>query len=236
MSLTSQYIERYGHLTKYETLRTLSTTKIPGTLVLEAPEPFPGYLEYYSERPHFSSPLYVYLVVHGRSSLEEVVRATQLARKLYDKPFEAAYTIVRFPNETLEAIRIRKLENFSQIPELQEAFSKSGIVFAKPTKDHNERALLTIKKLFHLNSIGDDMYLDRGEPEQGYFSLPFQVNWDGFRDLVKRVRYNWNTSKSDFALGLFYTNDRIQDVVRVYHPEINIELLSEARRQFLNRI
>ena len=232
----SERIERYGHLIKYETLTNVSSQKIPGTLVLEAPEPFPGYLEYYSERPHASTPLYVYFVIQGYSSLEEVARATQLAATIFKDRFEAAYAEISFANEKLNAIRVRNLDNFEQVPELQEIYSKIGIKFAKRTREINDRALITIKKLFHLTAIQDDIYLDIGERDQGYFVLPFQINWDDFKKLVQRVKYNWNTAKSDFALGFFYTDNKIEDVVRVYNPELTPEFMVEVKRQFMNRI
>ena len=232
----NESIERYGHLIKLETLRTVSSQKIPGTLVLEAPEPFPGYLEYYSERPHFSQPLYVYFVLEGQSTLEEVARATQIARTIFPFEFDAAYALVKLKQEVLHTIRVRHLHNFDQVPKLQEIYQRIGLKFQKRTRDINESTLITIKKLFHLKPVGADIYLDKGEPDQGYFSLPFHVRWDDFAELVQKVKFNWNVSKSDFALGFFYTNDRIEDVVRVYNPGISSEYLAEARRQFMNRI
>lgn len=229
-------IERYGHLNKYEKLTNVSSTKIPGTLVLEAPEPFPGYLEYYSERPHHSSPLYVYLVIQGRSSLEEVARATQKARDMFESRFEAAFAEIKFKNETLEAIRVRNLDNFSQIPHLQEVYNKAGIKFERRTREINATALITIKKLFHLKEVQEGIYLDVGELDQGYFKLPTHVKWADFKELVQRVKYNWISAKSDFALGFFYTNDQVVDVVRVFNPELSPELLVEAYQQFMNRL
>jgi hypothetical protein len=204
--------------------------------VLEAPEPFPGYWEYYSERPHFSAPLYVYLVIQKTTTLEEIVRATQIARTVFPETFEAAYAEIKFIGETFHAIRVRKLDSFEGIPQLQEVYSKIGIAFQKRHKEFNEGALIVIKKLFHLKPLTDDLFLDKHELDHGYFVLPLHARWDEFKELVTRVKYNWNTAKSDFALGFFYTNDRIVDVVRVYNPEISLDLLTEARRQFLNRI
>jgi len=232
----AEKIERYGHLNKYEKLTTVTSQKIPGTLVLEAPEPFPGYLEYYSERPHFSTPLYIYFIIQGKSSLEEVVRATQAARSLFKGRFEAAYAEIKFLHDSYDAIRVRNLDNFSQVPVLQEVYSQVGIKFEKQLKEINDTALITIKKLFHLNVVQEGIYLDEGELDQGYFVLPHHFKWNEFRELVKRVNYNWITAKSDFALALFYTSDRIEDVVRVYNPKLTPEFLLEAHQQFMNRI
>ena len=80
---SSDILERYGNLLKSEQLVTMDDKIMPNTFVLEAPEPFPGFFNYYSESPMDSKPLYVYLVVDKLYTLEEVTRARVNIEKIF---------------------------------------------------------------------------------------------------------------------------------------------------------
>lgn len=233
---TRNRIEKYGHLIKIETLKSVSTQCIPGTLVLEAPEPFPGYKDYYSEHPLPCKPLYIYFVIDGNSSLEQVARISQIAQGLFAVEFDAAYAVIKINGEEFHTVRIRHLESFDQVPELQEIFQKAGMKFKKKSADINGTAVIHLRKLFYLNPISDGLYLDSAELDHGYFTLPSHIDWSGFEAAVQKVKFNWNITSSDYALAFFYSNSRIEDIVRVYNPNLTIEYLTEAKRQFLNRI
>ncbi len=236
MSTHGTKIERYGHLTKLETLTTVSVQKLSGTLVLEAPEPFPGSSSYYSEAPQFAKPLYVYFVLDGSADLEKVARATQKSRTLFPWEFDAAFCSIQIFNETFNAIRIRHLGDFNQIPKLQETYQKVGIEFKKSSRNYDGKGFITLKKLFYLEKFEDDLYLDIDEKDHGYFTIPEGLSFDEFAELVKRVKYNWDFMKIDVAQAFFYTDDRIEDVLRVYHPEMNLKILDDVKKQFLIRI
>lgn len=233
---TKNRIEKYGHLIKIETLKSVSSQCIPGTLVLEAPEPFPGYKDYYSEHPLPCKPLYIYFVIEGFSSLEQVSRASQVAQGLFPVEFDAAFAVVKINHDEFHTIRIRHLDSFDQVPELQEIYQKAGIKFKKKTTEINGAAIIHLRKLFYLNTISDGVYLDAIELDHGYFTLPFHIDWMGFENLVQKVKFNWNITSSDYALAFFYSNNRIEDIVRLYNPNLTVEYLAEAKRQFLNRI
>ena len=104
----SPYIERYGNLLKQETLQLLEDQILPNTFVLEAPEPFPGFYDYYSEHPKDTQPLYIYLVVRKLYTLEEITRATQNIRKYFQDDFNAAAGLVHLYNKEFNIIRDRK--------------------------------------------------------------------------------------------------------------------------------
>lgn len=236
MKTTGEKIERYGHLSKIETLRSVTVQKLPGTLVLEAPEPFPGSSSYYSEIPQVLAPLYVYFILDGFSDLELASRATQKVRTLFPWEFDAAFSSIDLNGETYNAIRVRHLNDFDHIPKLQESYQKVGVNFKKSTRTINGKGVITLKKLFHLTKFNDGLFLDRDQVDHGYFSVPWQLPHQEFRALVKRVKYNWDTMKIDVAQGWVYSEDRIENLVRIYNPEINLTVLNEIKKQFEIRL
>lgn len=229
-------IEHYGHLDKVERLRTLDAQVLPGTLVLEAPEPFPGSLSYYGETPHLATPLYVYLAIEGNVDLERCARAIEIVRDSYEWEFSGAYVTMKIQHETLHCIRIRRLLNFEQIPSLQEEFRNAGLTLKKMIKPLNGDAMLTFHKLFQLFRLGDGMYLDVDEKDHGYFEVPNQFSNAAFTELISRVKNNSDLQSYDFARAFFYTKDRIIDVIRVYSPEMDEDVVQKVRDQVMLRL
>ncbi|TAJ09725.1 hypothetical protein DMA11_19755 [Marinilabiliaceae bacterium JC017] len=230
-------IERYGNLLKQEFLVSMDEKIMPNTFVLEAPEPFPGYFNYYSEIPIDSKPLYVYLICDRQYTLEEVTRATQNILKYFPVQFSAAAGTVTIYNDTYNVIRLRHLDAYDQVQEIQACYLDEGISFKKkPGKKISAQAILKLNKFFILEEVEEGVYFDVTEKDHGYFYIPKKLTWKYFEELTKQVKYNWDLSSFDAAIGHFHINFGIQDMIRIYNPEINIEYLLEARKKYLERI
>lgn len=230
-------IERYGNLIKSEQLVTMEDKIIPNTFVLEAPEPFPGFFNYYSESPKDSKPLYIYLVVDKLYTLEEITRARQNIKKYYPSYFHADAGTVTLYNKMYHMIRIRHLTNYDQIKELQVCFADEGFEYKKkPSKKINGEGIIRQKKFFRLNRVEDGLYFDAIEKDHGYIAIPRYVKWAEFEELTKKVKYNWNGSFFDAALGHFHQNFEIEDMIRIYNPKIDLELLKKAKEKYFEQI
>lgn len=231
-------IERYGNLLKQETLVSMDEKILPNTFVLEAPEPFPGYFGYYNDVPVDAKPLYVYFVLKHLYTLEEVTRAyQQIHRHFPAKKMDAAAGTVILGNDTYHTLRIRHLDNYDQVAMLQSEFAALGFEFAKkPGKAVNQTAVIRIKKFFILKEIADDIYLDMVEHDHGYFVLPRLLKWDEFEKITQQVKFNWEKTSFDAAIGHFHHNFDIVDMVRIYNPSIDLKFLEEVRDKYLARI
>lgn len=228
-------MEYYGHLNKTERLTTLTSKIIPGSLVLEAPEPFAGSLSYYSETPHLSKPLYVYLVLDKSPDLEQIARATEIVHVGFPWEFNAAYAIITINFESFKTIRIRNILRFEHVEAIQNAFIKAGLTMKKSTQSFQGIAQIKLKKLFQLIAYPSGAYLDFDEIDQGYFMVPEQLSSTDFKALIKKVKNNTHFQTYDFAQVFFYSSNKIMDAIRVYHPEMNIDILSEVREAVLTR-
>lgn len=231
------FTERYGNLLKQETLRTLDDQILPNTFVLEAPEPFPGFYNYYSEHPNESKPLYIYFVVKQLYTLEEITRATQNIRKYFQSDFNAAAGVVNLYNKEFHVIRVRHLSDYQLISELQACYMDEGIEFRKkPAGKPQGPAVIRIKKFFILDEKHPGVFFDVTEKDHGYFTIPKMLSWKYFEDLTKKVKFNWEQSEFDAAIGHYHVNFGIQDIIRIYNPDMQLDFLIDARKMYLDRI
>ncbi len=233
----NNYIERYGNLLKQENLKTLDDKIWPNTFVLEAPEPFPGFYNYYSDHPVDSKPLYIYLVLKKLYTLEEITRATQNIQSYFGTEFNATPGVVNIYNLKYDVIRVRHLDSFSQIIDLQASYMDQGIEFrSKPNRNLEGPAVIRIKKFFILEEKQPGLFFDVTEKDHGYFLIPHKLAWKHFEDITRRVKFNWERPFFDAAIGHFHVKFGIQDMIRIYYPEMSEEYLLEVRKKYLERI
>jgi len=233
----TNYIEHYGNLLKQESLRTLEDKIWPNTFVLEAPEPFPGFFNYYSDHPVDSKPLYIYFVLKRLYTLEEITRATQNIQKYFNTDFNATPGVVTIYDNQFHVIRVRHLDNFSQIVDLQGGYMDQGIQFkSKPNKKVEGPAVIRVKKFFILDEQEKGLFFDMIEKDHGYFLVPKQLTWKHFVDITRKVKFNWDKPFFDAAIGHFHVKFGIQDMIRIYYPEMSLEYLREVRKKYLERI
>lgn len=226
-----QCTEYYGSLIKEEELVLVQDAILPNTFVLEAVDPFPGYYESF---PKTSRPLYVYLVLKNSCSLEDVYRASQNIKKYFPESFSATICKIIFQEEIC-AIRIRQLDNYAIISQLQSCFINEGIEFKrKPDKTIHGKAIIKLQKFYWLQNVEASMFLDLEEPDHGYFLLEKHASWDEFVEVAKKVSFNWAGSKFDAALGLFFNKHSIFDMVRIYHKPMTRDFLNEVRVKYLS--
>jgi pantothenate kinase-related protein Tda10 len=66
--------------------------------------------------------------------------------------------------------------------------------------------------------------------------LPKELNWDDFNALTNRVKYNWEESKFDAAVGAFMHNGQLHEFVRVYSNKLTKEYLEALRKLYLEKL
>ena len=226
--------EMYGSLVKKEYLVSLvPDKKIPNTLVFESPEPFPGCMNYYSDTPQESKPLYIYFIVNENLAFDDIVRSAFKVQQKINFTFDAAFASINFLNETYKAIRVRHLDSYHQILPLQEAFANEHIEFiSNERKNSSGDALIQIRKLFYLTQLSKGIYVDAIEKSHAYFVVPEKLHWDAFVTLTLQVRNNWDLSMFDAAKGYLYTEGKILDVIRIYNPKIDMAYMEALRLKY----
>lgn len=229
-----KHCEYYGTLEKMEEFTTLSQNIIPGSLVFESLSPFLGY---YNEIPHNNSPLYIYIVVDKVYSVFDVVRAFKHVRDEMGFDLDAAKAFVHFSDRSYNVIRLRHLDGYDRIRDIQEAFMHWGI---KPLMDmHSWKKVsvhLSLEKIFCLSPLDDGLYLDACEENHAYIQIPKTLNFTEFSELTRRVRNNWLEFKFDAALGYYLTENEVFEMVRIYSKRLDVSDLKGIQKLYLQKL
>lgn len=230
----SNKMEVFGNLTKYDTVVAIDEKIVPGSLVFDSLNPFPGY---YHETPMEGRPIYIYLVLDKQYPLEEVLRATQNIEKEYEWKFNAGKGYMRIGSEFLNVIRVRHLPELDLVEKIQEAYMKHGIRFLMSKKIRGKiEAEVKIVKFLLLKQLGEGLYIDMSEPTFGYIEIPKYLHREAFLKVSMDVKYNWLGHEYDAASGSFYKDGKLFEIVRILSNKIDKNYLEDLRKLYLEKI
>jgi len=230
----NKQFEVFGTLTKTETVFTIDHKILPGTLVFEALRPFPGY---YSDSPMGVKPVYMYLALDDQYTLEDILRASQKIQLEFDSKFDAGKGFLHVYDTRYDVLRVRHLKDYDLLEKLQRSFEKNGIHFLKKTKKYKDEVVkIRIIKFFKLEEISDHIFKDKREKNHAYLEIPRHLDWEEFIAITNKVKYNWVEGKFDAAMGAFYYNGELHELVRIYSDKIGLEYLQDLRKVYLEKM
>jgi len=216
-----------GGVAKEENLFTLESHIMPNTFVLENEEPYPGY--HGKNLPTNAKPISVFLMTKKKYSIQKILRLNQKIKKYFNHTFDAVPGEICLNNDVLQCIRIRNLDNYDLVGDLQKCFYSEGILFQKKRSVRAE-GVISLKKVFNLEVLEDDIIKDLDDDSTFYFKVSRQLSYPEFVAVIKNLRNNIGPEKTNFdaALGVIYAKE-VLDVVRIYSKEASLEYLSEIR-------
>ncbi len=225
-------ISTVGHITKVELLHTIKSNILENTFVLENFEPFPGY--HGKNVPSSLKPHHLFLVTRKSLTYDDVSRAAVKIRQNCQLKFGARPAELFIFNQKLSAIRIKELDSFEKIPELQKWFIDEGFFFMKK-KNYNNEGLIKVSKHFELTEVQEGIFLDNDNPLMSYLEVPVHLSWRVFEKITYFIKNNISDSNFDAAQGMIYLKD-VMDVVRIYRKDMEISFLNELRSRYLEEI
>lgn len=220
-------LETFGSLIKEENLRTVSDGIIRNTLVLENKDPFPGY---YGAVPTDKVPDSFFLVMPHKESTEKILRLTHIIRKNSSIDFEGSPAKICVFNDTYYGIRIRGLDSFNKLEEIQEYYRDNGIQYMK-TKKIDAPAIIQIKKIFEVTGHSDKILKDTVR-DMYYLIIDEQLTWSHFRTLTGKVKNNLKNATFDAALAVIYGSE-VLDLIRIYSKDLTKEHLNEIHEKYI---
>lgn len=227
-------MEVFSNLTKKVTIVSVEEKVIPGSLVFEALNQFPGY---YHETPTKPEPIYIYLVLDRQYPLEEVLRATQNIEKEYNWNFDSGKGYMLLGSQLLNVIRLRHLSEIDLVEKIQEAYQKQGIRFLMNKKITGKlEAEVKIVKFLNLEKLDEGVYIEWQDKNFGYIEIPKFLHYDAFVKVTMDVKYNWEEHEFDAASGSFYKDGRLVEFVRILSNKIDADYLIRLRNLFLEKI
>lgn len=228
----NRIIETMGTIAKVEKLETLNNNILENTLVLEEIEPFPGY--HGANLPSGYNPRAVYLVLRKKISTVRIMRLTQQIHKYFKTSFDGTAAQISIHNDVLHCIRIRNLDNYSIIPDIQTCYMHEGLRFMKKRKIHGD-GVIDIKKHFELEKLGEGIFKDLEDPFMYYLQIPTYLNWSAFLEVTTAIRHNLDNLSFDAALGAIYLKE-IAEVVRIFARDMELEDLQKIRERYIGEL
>ena len=227
-------MEVFVNLTKGDTVVAIDEKVLPGSLVFDSLNPFPGY---YHETPTSSRPIYIYMVLARQYPLEEIIRATQNIEKEYNWNFDAGKGYMTIGSEFLNVIRVRHLPELDMVAKIQEAYVKQGINFLmnKRLKGKLE-ATVKIVKFLILEELGEGIYINADDPTFAYVEIPKFLHHAAFVKVSMDVKYNWEGHEFDAATASFYNKGILHEVVRIRSDQMDLEYLSSIKKLYADKI
>jgi len=132
MKSPASRIESIGYILKVENLSPVLYYVMENTLVMESLEPFPGY--HGKHVPTSLKPRNIYLMVKYGYDFEEIARLSREIHKSFPYRFSGTPAEIEIGNKRCHAIRIKFLESFEMVTELQGLYKDAGIRFRKGWK------------------------------------------------------------------------------------------------------
>lgn len=229
---TPEIFESMGVLLKEETLQTVDHYVLQNTLVLESHEPFPGY--HGENIPLDDKPDSLFLITDKHYPIETLFRVSQRLCAYQNMNFDSCSADIFIYNTNLPCIRIKGLNNYSLISEIQGCYIDKGIGFMKK-RNINAPGLIKIIKVFSIEKLTDHIFKDLEDASTFYISIPYHFDWSLFKKVSANVKNNLDNSNYDNASGFIYLK-RLMEFVRIYAKNPDINRLQSIREKYLEEI
>ena len=223
-----------GYVLKEEQVSALKGQIVKNTFVINVDHPFPGY--YGQAMVEHSVPRSIIFITRKEHSWESILRAKKRINSYLDLNVDLSKTKVSMWNKKYPGIRAKGFADFSEIEPVQKALIQEGFVMMKSRKFGDEEALINLKKFYYLDPMDEGIFADHVRKDMSYILLDKQINWEVFRKITELVKNNISDASFDIAKGAFYMDNGIVDMVRVFKPSIQPELLREIQSLYKKNI
>jgi hypothetical protein len=232
--LPSQIIETTGCIIKVERLKNIEKDTLPNTLVMKSEKPFPG-LDDREGQETRKKLTYVYLILMYRYFPEKIERISKVLKeeKYNDCSFSCSEIIIQ--NRIFPCIRIKGLDTYCMIPEIQLDYKNNDIKFMS-NRPVDCEGKIKVFKHFKISEITEGIYRDLFEGVKFYFTIPTQINWRLLMHISNNVKRNIKNPNFDPALGIINRFTGPEDVIRIFDKNKTLERALELKNKYLKEL
>lgn len=226
--------EILGKLTRQENISPIERNKISNTLVIHVPSPL---ATYYTRFSQINKPNTVLLLTKDSTSFEKILRSTNRINTENDLKLDGAKCEITFGNKKYSGIRLKGIDQFSDIENIQRLYEKQGFEFAKKiTVKPDTDSIIRVNKFFELQKEEEGIYHSPNNKDRYYIEIPKHVHWDEFRNVTFDIKNNVSVTGYDVAKGIFYEKDGVTEMVRIIKPNLTLDMVKEVRDKYLDRL
>jgi len=225
--------ELIGKIIKQENVDTIDKNKIPRTFVINVPDP---YKSYYSRFTDVDQPVAVIFVTKTPNSFEKILRITKKINDQYNLELAGAKCEVTIKSRKLNGLRVKGINRFNEVAQIQQYYNDAGLEFAKSEKFSDTEAIIRINRFFVIDEMDTGIYHSKIESDTYYVELPKFISWDEFKAITIAVKNNMDDSNYDVAKGILYVNGGITEIVRIVKPKATVEMLKIIQQKYIDRL
>ena len=216
-------IETVGSIQKVEKLCPIDGKVLPGTLVLRNEHPFPGFIYPLGEDHLRGKQLAsIFIFLKYKYAPEKIIKLAQQIRMHLQMHCDAVYGEITLDAKTYPCIRVKKLQNLSDIQQLQSFVTTNGF---QPFQGsvRGTTGLIKVFKAFKLLELSDSFYRDYFEREKFYIKSSIAIEWEQFSCITEKVKHQLDNQNFDAALGEIYRFDGHEKVIRIFDKDKSLE-------------
>lgn len=217
-----------GSISKTEVLSQIQTNIMHDTCVAEASEPYAGY---YGGLPENAKPNSLFLFTQKFYFLEDILSLKPSLPNCKTEKLNLATAIVTINHKQFPAIRLKFFPNYNQLGQLQECFTRQGIIFSPPLHLQG-RYFTQIHKLFELEETEHGIYFDRVEENKGYFTVSRKIMPEELEEINRHIKNNSSCRLFDAAPGSVIVNGKITEIVRVFAEGVDDAMLKCIQKHY----
>jgi len=225
----------YGMIGKSESLEVVHEKILHSSLVFESFAPFPGY---YNQIENDVKPVYLYLALDHEYSVFDIDRAKLAVKRTLNWRFEAAKAEIDLFDKHFDVVRLRHLDSFDQLMSIQNEFIKAGIKLKVSTLNRvkNDTGFIQLSKIFFIRKLSKGIYLDTSEDYHAYLVLPYKLSQQEFEETTLKVKYNWESTLFDAAMGSLFIGGKLREMVRIYSKNLTPSYLEDLRKLYTSKM
>jgi hypothetical protein len=217
-----------GSISKKEIVVPIEANILENTFVTEATKP---YANYYGSLPQKANPNSIFFHTQKFYFLEEILSFSQSLEKCLLDKINIASSHVEFKKKQYPAIRIKSFPDYSQITTLQQCFISHGVELT-PKLIINGEVETRVNKLFYLEEIEPNLFMDLIEEHKGYFVCEKKILPKHFEKIMNRVKNNTECRLFDAVQGEILKNGNVIEVIRIFAEGLDLPLLKCLKERF----
>jgi len=227
--------EVIGYTTKEEQVNALTQSILKNTFVLDVCHPFPGYNR--DKLEHLTVPRGILFVTSKEYEWNKILRTTKKISNFLEYDINGSYASVVLGNHFYHSLRVKGIPSYEEIPIVQHAYQEEGFEFMKGKATKGDiTALIKVKKFYLLEQIDEGIYADKVNVDMHYILIDRELNWELFRKITQKIKNNTTNRNFDVVLGALYMDMSMKEMIRVYKPNISVELLREIKSSYQKEI
>jgi hypothetical protein len=226
-------LEYIGKIIKQENIDTVDENKIPNTFVINVPDP---YKNYYGRFTEVEKPKSIIFVTKTPNSFEKILRVTKGINEKYGLNLDGAKCEVTIGSRKLNGVRVKGINRYPEIAQIQQYYFNEGYDFAKSEKFHDVDALIRINRFFNIEKLDEGIFKSNIEEDVYYITVPRYMTWEEFRTITFEIKNNVSDKNYDIAKGVVYLNGGVKEFLRISKPKATLELLKQIQQKYIDKL